>query len=747
MMAAALDADDGNGSVDSLDRMVLDQMNGSALASPPSGAPSNKRTSMTPGSPSLTVGTATDLSSDFGTDADDCHHHHHLTPRSSLSAPSGAERNKLTKAGGGGSSSRRAFAGLRDSLSVRTMKKKEKKNGRGGATAAAAAAAAAAVDDVDDPKNQRAASSSANGGIGAADAREKQGVAFVDVAAAAEADGGGKGKNKKKKKKKKKGGVGSSSGGSGGIANPFRKRYDKLADQSAAADAGATQYEPPPTFDVSPAPAPAPAVVSPSPPRVADVESNGESGRGGEVEEGGGGTGRRSRTRSRTRDSAHRARSRSRSLLRSMRLPTGRSSRGGMMRNGRGNTSGNGDDDDDNSTASDSLEALAEEDPLIDLFETHNTKRVVFDPTFVPGPAESSSSSGRGGALSSSGSSFNIKGFMNRIIHKDGKEKEAEVAEISSAIEDSDDFPMVPSPSTRPRAGSALRSGRTSRAGPSSQSQQQQLLSLPSSSSGQTKTTKFDPSIINKAKSRSTTTAAVAAAAITRSGSSTVIKQLGNGGTATTYAPASTSNTDALFQEDPAVTKRIERLLGRANRAHTRTYRYEHAIGYYLAALDILNKEGYPEEHQLVTKSVRKLNDCHHAQSSLKNSANIVKMGIKHENRGEFVRALKMYTIAYRIRRDALSKFHPSLPVLLNMLGSVQVKRGELKEAMQIYELALNGRPDDMRSVSERRKAEMIHPMTKSVTLRDMGMIYERWGDDDKALQLYEESSGLRYEE
>ena len=68
------------------------------------------------------------------------------------------------------------------------------------------------------------------------------------------------------------------------------------------------------------------------------------------------------------------------------------------------------------------------------------------------------------------------------------------------------------------------------------------------------------------------------------------------------------------------------------------------------------------------------------------------------------------------------------------------MKRGELKEAMQIYELALNGRPDDMKSVSERRKAEMIHPLTKSVTLRDMGMIYERWGDDDKALQLYEES-------
>jgi len=741
-MAAALNGadNDGNDSVDSLDRMVLGQMNGSSSSSAPGGSKSRTSTT-TPASPSLTVGTATDLSSDFGPDeADDYHHQeqHLASPRS--------ERNKLTsKAGGGSSSSFRAFAGLRDSLSVRTMKKREKmKNGRGGATAAAAAAEA--VDE----------GGTANGiGIGAADAGEKQGVTFVDVAGAVEAVGDGDGKNmnkkNKKKKKKKKGGVGSGGGGggSGGIANPFRKRYDKLGDPSATGDAGATQYEPPPTFDLSssprPPPPPDPAAPPRSPLRVADVEGSGESGRGGEVE--GRGRGRQSR-----RGGSQRARSRSRSLLRGMRLPTGRSSRGGsmMMRNGRGNASGNDDhddDDDDNSTASDSLEALAEEDPLIDLFETHNTKRVVFDPTFVPGPAESSSSSGRGGALSSSGSSFNIKGFMNRIIHKDGKEKEAEVAEISSAIGgDSDDFPMVdtpspvPSPSARPRAGSALRSGRSSRAGPSSQSQSQRQLLLSSSSSGQTKTTKFDPYIIDKAKSRSTTTAAVAAAAITRSGSSTVVKQLGNGGTAGTYAPASASNTDAIFQEDPAVTKRIERLLGRANRAHTRTYRYEHAIGYYLAALDILNKEGYPEEHDLVTKSVRKLNDCHHAQSSLKNSANIVKMGIKHENRGEFVRALKMYTIAYRIRRDALSKFHPSLPVLLNMLGSVQVKRGELKEAMQIYELALNGRPDDMRTVSERRKAEMIHPMTKSVTLRDMGMIYERWGDDDKALQLYEES-------
>ena len=38
---------------------------------------------------------------------------------------------------------------------------------------------------------------------------------------------------------------------------------------------------------------------------------------------------------------------------------------------------------------------------------------------------------------------------------------------------------------------------------------------------------------------------------------------------------------------------------------------------------------------------------------------------------------------------------HPSLAVLLNMMGSVQVKRGEYGEAMKIYELSLKGRPDE----------------------------------------------------
>ena len=70
-------------------------------------------------------------------------------------------------------------------------------------------------------------------------------------------------------------------------------------------------------------------------------------------------------------------------------------------------------------------------------------------------------------------------------------------------------------------------------------------------------------------------------------------------------------------------------------------------------------------------------------------------MGIQHEDKNQLIKSLRMYTIAYRMRRDSLGVDHPSLAVLLNMMGSVQVKRGEYGEAMKIYELSLKGRPDE----------------------------------------------------
>lgn len=209
------------------------------------------------------------------------------------------------------------------------------------------------------------------------------------------------------------------------------------------------------------------------------------------------------------------------------------------------------------------------------------------------------------------------------------------------------------------------------------------------------------------------------------------------------------------FTEDPKARVAVAKLLSKARKAEHIHFRYEYAVKCYLKALDILQKQAkYPDDHPTVVKTVRLMNNAHHVLSSYNNSANIVKMGIKNEDAGELVKALKMYTIAYRIRRDNLSRNHPSLVVLLNMLGSIQIKRGETKEAMQIYELALN---DDLImsrvGVSPYREGrlqqETIDPeknaihqnlLAKSVTFREMGTIYEMWGNVEESLKFYHRS-------
>jgi len=210
------------------------------------------------------------------------------------------------------------------------------------------------------------------------------------------------------------------------------------------------------------------------------------------------------------------------------------------------------------------------------------------------------------------------------------------------------------------------------------------------------------------------------------------------------------------FTEDPKARAAVAKLLSKASKAEHSHFRYEYAVKCYLKALNILQKQAkYPDDHPTVVKTVRLMNNAHHVLSSYNNSANIVKMGIKNEDAGELVKALKMYTIAYRIRRDNLSRNHPSLVVLLNMLGSIQIKRGELKEAMQIYELALK---DDQVVLSESAKSEAqseshdtFQPqkeasttdrnlLAKSVTFREMGTIYEMWGNVNEALEFYHKS-------
>ena len=124
-------------------------------------------------------------------------------------------------------------------------------------------------------------------------------------------------------------------------------------------------------------------------------------------------------------------------------------------------------------------------------------------------------------------------------------------------------------------------------------------------------------------------------------------------------------------------------------------------------------------------------------------------MGLKYEDTGDLVRALKMYTIAFRIRRDNLSRSHPSLVVLLNMLGSIQIKRGELEEAMQIYQLALKDEityeNDSATSSATPASQEEIRPgptnlLARSVSYRELGTIYEQKNNASKALKMYEKS-------
>jgi len=165
----------------------------------------------------------------------------------------------------------------------------------------------------------------------------------------------------------------------------------------------------------------------------------------------------------------------------------------------------------------------------------------------------------------------------------------------------------------------------------------------------------------------------------------------------------------------------------------------------HFVALDLLKEAKYPDDHPTVVKTLQSLNNAHHALSSYQNSANIVKMGIKYEDAGELVRALKMYTIAYRIRRDNLSSSHPSLAVLLNMLGSIQVKRDELEEAMEIYELALKDDPvmkdgEDAPAEEPPRRSQSNNIVARSVAYREMGTIYERWGEVEEALKMYHRS-------
>ena len=211
----------------------------------------------------------------------------------------------------------------------------------------------------------------------------------------------------------------------------------------------------------------------------------------------------------------------------------------------------------------------------------------------------------------------------------------------------------------------------------------------------------------------------------------------------------SRKNMATAFQEDPKTRKEVIKLLNKARRAQHTHFQYEYAVKCYMKALDILKNAKYPKDHPVALRTFQALDHAHHAVSSYKNSANIVKMGIRYEDNKELVRALKMYTIAYRIRVDNLGRRHPSLLVLLNMLGNIQIKRGELQEAMQIYELALRDdsviddfqdSDDDSSDSPSKDSPPSRNLLARSTAFRDMGVIFDKWGEYEQALAMYHKS-------
>ncbi|GKY91640.1 hypothetical protein MPSEU_000135900 [Mayamaea pseudoterrestris] len=204
------------------------------------------------------------------------------------------------------------------------------------------------------------------------------------------------------------------------------------------------------------------------------------------------------------------------------------------------------------------------------------------------------------------------------------------------------------------------------------------------------------------------------------------------------YLPLSDENISCnhAFTEDKDVRAQATKLLNKASRARHVYFRYEYAVKVCVRALDLVTQADYPDDHPTVIKILQSLNTAHHALSSYRNSANIVRMGNRYEVAGELVRALKMYSIAYRIRRDNLSADHPSLIVLLNMLGSVQVKREELEEAMEIFEIAV--KEDNENDATQVKSNDNL--LAKSVAYREMGSIYERWQELEDALAMYNKS-------
>jgi len=161
------------------------------------------------------------------------------------------------------------------------------------------------------------------------------------------------------------------------------------------------------------------------------------------------------------------------------------------------------------------------------------------------------------------------------------------------------------------------------------------------------------------------------------------------------------SSPKHTFRENQSTTTLVKSHIQKGENSQFSTFHYSTANKHYLAAMHDLDTHSYPDAHNLRLKALKLLNDVHNSRRSLKHSYQIVKMGLQHEEKAQYTKAFNMYMIAYRIRWDTLGKRHPSLPVLLIMLGSVEVKRGELGKAMQIFKMAMPDQNQEIGAFTE----------------------------------------------
>ncbi|GFH49120.1 hypothetical protein CTEN210_05596 [Chaetoceros tenuissimus] len=202
------------------------------------------------------------------------------------------------------------------------------------------------------------------------------------------------------------------------------------------------------------------------------------------------------------------------------------------------------------------------------------------------------------------------------------------------------------------------------------------------------------------------------------------------------------------FQQDPKILMKIRQSFEKGDVLFDK-FNFPKAAKHYLHALNVLNENAYPHDHPLRKSVSKAIHDNHHAHKNVEHSAKIVKIGLAAEARGEYVKAMKMYTIAFRIRKELLGKEHPSLPVLLNLLGAIQMKKNDYINAMQTFTLALCGNDlmymdlgskDNIKCIIRQRRAKRISASTLSLSLREIGSIYEKNKNLEKTMLMYKES-------